>query len=216
MAARLKIDGFYEIDSMFIMHSVLLVLEGLKGELKIRVMASDFDTTLATLKKLENQLPDGTSMAEINIKMGDDSADWYATHGTSDYADLVSDLSSRFNANVLTYSPSGPNKGSYAYRYERGKHTEVNGLAGSNGMINNFAFHDTGFLGRVFFFYQKNNTTTIYNTTEELDDNKIPVALIDSNSYSEQELLEQFKGAGFCQVSCAKVFCYLGITRVYG
>ena len=28
MAARMKIDGFYEIDSMFIMHSVLLVLEG--------------------------------------------------------------------------------------------------------------------------------------------------------------------------------------------
>lgn len=30
MAARMKIDGFYEIDSMFIMHSVLLVLEGLQ------------------------------------------------------------------------------------------------------------------------------------------------------------------------------------------
>jgi hypothetical protein len=43
----------------------------LKGKLKIRVMASDFDTTLAALEELENQLPDGASMAEINIKMSD-------------------------------------------------------------------------------------------------------------------------------------------------
>jgi hypothetical protein len=40
----------------------------LKGKLKVRVMASDFDTTLAALEELENQLPDGASMAEINIK----------------------------------------------------------------------------------------------------------------------------------------------------
>jgi hypothetical protein len=46
-------------------------------------------------------------MAQINIKMGDSSADWYATHGVAGYAGLVSDLSSRFNANVLAYSPSG-------------------------------------------------------------------------------------------------------------
>jgi hypothetical protein len=36
-------------------------------------MASDFDTTLAALEELENQLPDGASMAEINIKMSDSS-----------------------------------------------------------------------------------------------------------------------------------------------
>jgi hypothetical protein len=40
-------------------------IEGLKGKLKIRVMASDFDTTSAVLKELENQLPDGTSIALI-------------------------------------------------------------------------------------------------------------------------------------------------------
>jgi hypothetical protein len=33
-------------------------IEGLKGKLKIRVMASDFDTTSAVLKELENQLPE--------------------------------------------------------------------------------------------------------------------------------------------------------------
>jgi hypothetical protein len=127
-------------------------------------------------------------MAEINIKMGDDSADWYATHGTSDYADLVSDLSSRFNANVLTYSPSGPNKGSYAYRYKHVKVTKVGGLAGANGVTNGFAFHDIRLLDRVSFFYQK-NSVTIYNTVRTSSDYKVPQAAIVSNSYSEQELL---------------------------
>jgi hypothetical protein len=75
----------------------------LEGELKIRVMASDFDTTLAVLKELENQLPDDTSMAQINIKMGDGSADWYATHGAFGYSILVTNLSNRLNANVLAY-----------------------------------------------------------------------------------------------------------------
>jgi hypothetical protein len=103
----------------------LIAIEGLKGKLKIRVMASDFDTTSAVLKELENQLPDGTSIAEINIKMGRGSADWYATHGTFGYSDLVSDLSSSFNANVLAYSPSGPNRGSYAYRYEHSEYTRI-------------------------------------------------------------------------------------------
>jgi hypothetical protein len=42
-------------------------IEGLKGKLKIRVMASDFDTTSAVLKELENQLPDGTSVKMIAI-----------------------------------------------------------------------------------------------------------------------------------------------------
>jgi hypothetical protein len=32
-------------------------------------MASDFDTTSAVLKELENQLPDGTSIAEILLKL---------------------------------------------------------------------------------------------------------------------------------------------------
>jgi hypothetical protein len=50
----------------------------------------------------------------------------------------VSDLSSKFNANVLTYSPSGPNKGSYACRYERDEYTTVKGLAGANGVTNGF------------------------------------------------------------------------------
>jgi hypothetical protein len=40
-------------------------------------------------------------MAQINIKMGSGSADWYATHGTAGYAGLVSDLSSSLNADVL-------------------------------------------------------------------------------------------------------------------
>jgi hypothetical protein len=82
-------------------------IEGLEGKLRIRVIASDSKTTLAALKEIERRLPDGASMAEINIKMGNGNADWYATHGVSDYAGLVSYLSSRFNANVLTYSPSG-------------------------------------------------------------------------------------------------------------
>jgi hypothetical protein len=42
-------------------------------------MADKSDTTLAALLELEKRLPDGTSMAQINIKMGDSSADWYAT-----------------------------------------------------------------------------------------------------------------------------------------
>jgi hypothetical protein len=91
-------------------------IEGLEGRLKIRVMADKSDTTLAALLELEKRLPDGTSMAQINIKMGDSSADWYATHGVAGYAGLVSDLSSRFNVNVLAYSPSGPNRGSYTTR----------------------------------------------------------------------------------------------------
>jgi hypothetical protein len=62
------------------------------------------------------------------IKMGRGSADWYATHGTFGYSDLVSDLSSSFNANVLAYSPSGPNRGSYAYRYEHSEYTRVGGI----------------------------------------------------------------------------------------
>ncbi|WP_143243195.1 C80 family cysteine peptidase, partial [Bathymodiolus azoricus thioautotrophic gill symbiont] len=170
-------------------------IEGLKGKLKIRVMASDFDTTLAALKKLENQLPDGTSMAEINIKMGNGSADWYATHGVVGYSDCVSDLSSKFNANVLTYSPSGPNKGSYACRYERDEYTTVKGLAGANGVTNGFVFYDTRPSDDVGFFYRKNKTVVLYNLAKRPSHNKIPLVLIDSDSYSEQELLGHLKGA---------------------
>jgi hypothetical protein len=100
-------------------------IKGLEGQLKIRVMAGDFNATLTALKRLESRLPDGASMAQINIKMGSGSADWYATHGTAGYAGLVSDLSSSLNADVLAYSPSGPNRGSYAYRYEHSKDTTV-------------------------------------------------------------------------------------------
>ncbi|VVH50455.1 hypothetical protein BPUTSESOX_415, partial [uncultured Gammaproteobacteria bacterium] len=170
-------------------------IEGLKGKLKIRVIASDSKTTLAALKEIERRLPDGASMAEINIKMGNGNADWYATHGVSDYAGLVSYLSSRFNANVLTYSPSGPNRGSYAYRYEKDKETTVNGLAGANGVTNGFVFYDTRPSDDVGFFYRKNKTAVLYNLAKRPSHNKIPVVLIDSDSYSEQELLGQLKGA---------------------
>ncbi|VVM19865.1 hypothetical protein BSPWISOXPB_8677 [uncultured Gammaproteobacteria bacterium] len=170
-------------------------IEGLKGKLKIRVMASDFDTTSAVLKELENQLPDGTSIAEINIKMGRGSADWYATHGTFGYSDLVSDLSSSFNANVLAYSPSGPNRGSYAYRYEHSEYTRVGGIVGANGVVNNFEFYDIRPTGDVYFSYKKNSTGVLYSLAKRPSINKIPMASINSDSYSEQELLEQFKGA---------------------
>ncbi|WP_202776317.1 C80 family cysteine peptidase, partial [Bathymodiolus azoricus thioautotrophic gill symbiont] len=170
-------------------------IEGLEGKLRIRVIASDSKTTLAALKEIERRLPDGASMAEINIKMGNGNADWYATHGVSDYAGLVSYLSSRFNANVLTYSPSGPNRGSYAYRYEKDKETTVNGLAGANGVTNGFVFYDTRPSDDVGFFYRKNKTAVLYSLAKRPSHNKIPVVLIDSDSYSEQELLGQLKGA---------------------
>jgi hypothetical protein len=159
-------------------------IEGLKGKLKIRVMASDFDTTSAVLKELENQLPDGTSIAEINIKMGRGSADWYATHGTFGYSDLVSDLSSSFNANVLAYSPSGPNRGSYAYRYEHSEYTRVGGIVGANGVVNNFEFYDIRPTGDVYFSYKKNSTGVLYSLAKRPSINKIPMASINSDSYS--------------------------------
>jgi hypothetical protein len=67
----------------------------------LAVLSPDFLNS-SSLKELENQLPDGTSIAEINIKMGSGSADWYATHGTFGYSDLVSDLSSSFRR---SYTP---------------------------------------------------------------------------------------------------------------
>jgi hypothetical protein len=127
-------------------------IEGLEGELKIRVMASDFDTTLAVLKELENQLPDDTSMAQINIKMGDGSADWYATHGAFGYSILVTNLSNRLNANVLAYSPSsGPNRGSYASRYVHGV-TRVEGLE-TNGLAYGLVFYDANTSTLILSFF---------------------------------------------------------------
>jgi hypothetical protein len=104
---------------------------------------------LAALEELENQLPDGASMAEINIKMSDSSADWYAAHGVFGYSSRVSGLSSRFNANVLAYSSSGPNRGSYAYRYVQGEYTAVDRVVGANRATNGFAFNDVQTPGYV-------------------------------------------------------------------
>ncbi|WP_139699493.1 C80 family cysteine peptidase, partial [bacterium endosymbiont of Bathymodiolus sp. 5 South] len=170
-------------------------IEGLEGRLKIRVMADKSDTTLAALLELEKRLPDGTSMAQINIKMGDSSADWYATHGVAGYAGLVSDLSSRFNVNVLAYSPSGPNRGSYAYRYKGDKDTTVGGVAGADKVTKDFIFYDVRPFGCISFSYKKDRTVVVYNIAKKTSLNKIPVTIIKSGSYSEQELLEQFKGA---------------------
>ncbi|SSC11123.1 hypothetical protein BPUTEOSOX_950, partial [thiotrophic endosymbiont of Bathymodiolus puteoserpentis (Logatchev)] len=170
-------------------------IEGLEGKLKIRVMASDFDTTLAALKELGSRLPDGASMAEINIKMGDGSVDWYATHGMFGYSGLVSDLSSRFNANVLVYNPSGPNRGSYAYRYVYGEYTAVDRVAGANEATNGFAFLDAQTLGYVTFSYEKDRSYPVYNFAKKPNIDNIILATIDSDSYSKQELLKQFKDA---------------------
>ncbi|CAB5507256.1 hypothetical protein AZO1586R_2307, partial [Bathymodiolus azoricus thioautotrophic gill symbiont] len=170
-------------------------IEGLEGGLKVRVIADKSDTTLAALSELERRLPDGTSMAQINIKMGGGSADWYAMHGAAGYAGLVSDLSSRFNANVLAYSPSGPNRGSYAYRYEKDKDTTVGGVAGADKVTKDFVFYDVRSSGSIGFSYKKDRTTVVYNIAKKTSLNKTPVTIIQSGSYSEQELLEQFKGA---------------------
>jgi hypothetical protein len=43
-------------------------IKGLEGQLKIRVMAGDFNATLTALKRLESRLPDGASMAQINSR----------------------------------------------------------------------------------------------------------------------------------------------------
>ncbi|VVH50454.1 hypothetical protein BPUTSESOX_462, partial [uncultured Gammaproteobacteria bacterium] len=170
-------------------------IEGLEGELKIRVMASDFDTTVAALKELENQLPDDTSMAEINIKMGDGSADWSTTHGAFGYLGLVSDLSASFNANVLAYSPSGLNRGSYAYHYVDGT-AKVDGLVGANGMSYSFVFNGTPPSDYVRFVYNKDRRSTVlYNFVKRPNIDKIILARIDSDSYSKRELLGQFKCA---------------------
>ncbi|CAB5497785.1 hypothetical protein AZO1586I_233, partial [Bathymodiolus thermophilus thioautotrophic gill symbiont] len=169
-------------------------IEGLEGELKIRVMASDFDTTLAVLKELENQLPDDTSMAQINIKMGDGSADWYATHGAFGYSILVTNLSNRLNANVLAYSPSsGPNRGSYASRYVHGV-TRVEGLE-TNGLAYGLVFYDANTSSYVTFSYQKDQPSLIYNFAKRPNTDKVIIAIIESDSYSKQELLEKFKCA---------------------
>jgi hypothetical protein len=36
-------------------------IKGLEGQLKIRVMAGDFNATLTALKRLESRLPDGVT-----------------------------------------------------------------------------------------------------------------------------------------------------------
>jgi hypothetical protein len=134
-------------------------------------------------------------MAEINIKMGDGSVDWYATHGMFGYSGLVSDLSSRFNANVLVYNPLGPNRGSYAYRYVYGEYTAVDRVAGANEATNGFAFRDAQTLGYVTFSYEKDRSYPVYNFAKKPNIDNIILATIDSDSYSKQELLKQFKDA---------------------
>jgi cell fate (sporulation/competence/biofilm development) regulator YmcA (YheA/YmcA/DUF963 family) len=157
-------------------------------------LQNGFNATVAALKKLENQLPDGTSMAQINIKMGRGSADWYATHGAFGYSSRVTNLSSRFNADVLAYSPSGPNRGSYAYHYVHGA-TRVDGLVGANGVNYSFVFHDMPPSDYVSFTYKKDRSTVSYNFAKRPNIDKIILARIGSDSYSKQELLEQFKSA---------------------
>jgi hypothetical protein len=67
--------------------------------------------------------------------------------------------------------------------------------AGANGVTNGFVFYDTRPSDDVGFFYRKNKTAVLYNLAKRPSHNKIPVVLIDSDSYSEQELLGQLKGA---------------------
>jgi hypothetical protein len=170
-------------------------IEGLEGKLRIRVMASNFNATLAALEELEDQLPDGTSMAEINIKMSDGSADWYAAHGVFGYSSRVSGLSSRFNANVLAYSHSGLSRGSHAYRYVQGKYTTVDRVAGANGATNGFVFRNAQTPGYVIFSYKKDRSYPVYNFATRPNIDNIILATIDSDSCSKRELLRQFKDA---------------------
>jgi hypothetical protein len=81
-------------------------------------------------------------------------------------AGLVSDLSSRFNANVLAYSPSGPNRGSYAYRYKGDKDTTVGGVAGADKVTKEFTFYDVRPFGCISFSYKKDRTVVVYNIAQ--------------------------------------------------
>jgi hypothetical protein len=62
-------------------------------------------------------------------------------------------------------------------------------------VTNGFVFYDTRPSDDVGFFYRKNKTAVLYSLAKRPSHNKIPVVLIDSDSYSEQELLGQLKGA---------------------
>jgi hypothetical protein len=70
---------------------------------------------------------------------------------------------------------------------------EETGVCGENHR--GFVFYDTRPSDDVGFFYRKNKTAVLYSLAKRPSHNKIPVVLIDSDSYSEQELLGQLKGA---------------------
>jgi hypothetical protein len=86
-------------------------------------------------------------------------------------------------------------RGSYAYRYEKDKDTTVGGVAGADKVTKDFVFYDVRSSGSIGFSYKKDRTTVVYNIAKKISLNKTPVTIIQSGSYSEQELLEQFKGA---------------------
>jgi hypothetical protein len=52
-------------------------------------------------------------------------------------AKVVSDLSA-----ITRIFPSGPNRGSYAYRYKGDKDTTVGGVAGADKVTKEFTFYD--------------------------------------------------------------------------
>jgi hypothetical protein len=55
------------------------------------------------------------SMKQISIKLGEGESDWYAQRDALSYAGLMDTLSRQTDADVLSYSISGSNRGSFAY-----------------------------------------------------------------------------------------------------
>ncbi|VVH51606.1 hypothetical protein BPUTSESOX_399, partial [uncultured Gammaproteobacteria bacterium] len=168
-------------------------IENLKGDLKVRVIAGSFEQTSEVLSDFKGQLPADASMKQISIKLGEGEADWYAQNDARSYAGLIDTLSRQTDADVLSYSISGSNRGSFAYYYKDNDRTHVGGTTGTDGRKYAYKFYDEKF-SSVQSDYIKGDTDVVYSLSKTLGP-KIPKIFMMTDEYSLQDLLEQFRGA---------------------
>ncbi|WP_139699679.1 C80 family cysteine peptidase, partial [bacterium endosymbiont of Bathymodiolus sp. 5 South] len=168
-------------------------IENLKGDLKVRVIAGSFEQTSKVLSDFKGQLPVDASMKQISIKLGEGESDWYAQRDALSYAGLMDTLSRQTDADVLSYSISGSNRGSFAYHYKNNSLTHVGGTTGTDGRRYAYKFFDEKY-SSVRSSYIKEDTDVVYDLSKTLGP-KTPKILMVTDEYSLQDLLEQFKGA---------------------
>ncbi|MBA5248085.1 MAG: hypothetical protein FE834_00920, partial [Gammaproteobacteria bacterium] len=144
-----------------------LPLSTFKDGLKVFVKAGKYQETLQMLLTFEKQLKTmgAPPMKQINIKMGKNEVDWIGNPANMfSYGELITQLSKKTNANIVSSSDFGRHEGTMVSKYTTKPGVTIittpkYGIAYKNRVVNNISLQHTNY-GSLFIIPTALQTTT--------------------------------------------------------